>query len=109
MASPTPGQNARITISDTDALKFLERLATDDAFRAELAQDAGRVLRDHGIELDAANVPKVVSLPSKAEIGDFVEREKKKKAAMHNVLGFAILYWVLGAMPLVVAEGDDAA
>jgi putative modified peptide len=106
MESPTPGQSARITISEAEALKFLERLATDDDFRGELAANPDAVLRDHGIELDPENVPESVSLPSKAEIGEFVERQKRKKAGPHNVLGFAILYWVLGAMPLVVAEDD---
>jgi putative modified peptide len=107
MESPTPGQTANITISEAEALKFLERLATDDDFRDELARDPGGVLSDHGIELDPENVPDTVTLPPKTEIGEFVERQKRKKAGVHNVLGFAILYWVLGAMPLVVA-GDDA-
>jgi putative modified peptide len=106
MESPTPGQTANVTISEAQALKFLERLATDDDFRDELARDPGGVLGDHGIELDPESVPDTVTLPPKAEIGEFVERQKKKKAGPHNVLGFAILYWVLGAMPLVVAEDD---
>ena len=104
--TPGPGQFAHITIAEDDALAFLDRLANDDDFRAEVEQNPGAVLRAHGIALDAANIPETVTLPPKAEIAEFVEREQTKRAAARNVLGYAIFYYVLGAMPLVISEGD---
>jgi putative modified peptide len=106
MASQPPRRNARITISDEEAHKFLDRLATDDDFRAELEQNPGAILRDHGIELDAENVPETVTLPPKDDIEAFLAPLKARMIGQHGYLGFAILYWVLGAMPLVIAEDD---
>ncbi|HKH30300.1 MAG TPA: NHLP-related RiPP peptide [Gaiellaceae bacterium] len=106
--TPGPGQFAHITIGESDALDFLDRLATDDAFRDEVAQNPGGVLLAHGIALDAANIPETVTLASKEEIAEFVERERRKKAGARNVLGFAIFYYVLGAMPLVISKDDGA-
>ena len=49
-----------------------------------------------------------MTLASKEEIAEFVERERRKKAGARNVLGFAIFYYVLGAMPLVISKDDGA-
>jgi putative modified peptide len=104
-----PEQNVRITISDEDARKFLERLATDDDFRAELEQNPAALLRDHGIELQPENVPETVKLPPKDEIEAYlVPTRTRQPEGVHGWLGFAILYYVLGAMPLVVAEDDGS-
>jgi putative modified peptide len=109
MDSPTPEQNARITISHEDAQKFLERLANDDDFRAELEKNPGEVLRDHGIEIDPKNLPETVKLPPKDEIEAYLAPTRTRQAGgVHGWLGFAILYYVLGAMPLVVAEDDGS-
>ena|SRR5215211_1004876 len=105
-----PEQNVRITISDEDAQKFLERLATDDDFRAELEQNPAAVLRDHGIELlQPENVPETVTLPPKDDIDAYLAPTRTRAfGEVHGWLGFAILYYVLGAMPLVVTEDDGS-
>ena len=99
-------QNARITISDTDAQKFLERLASDDDFRAELEKNAAEVLRAHGIELDPEDLLENVTLAPKQEIEEFLQPMRTRQRAQYNWLGFAILYYVLGAMPFVLPEDD---
>ena len=101
-------QNARITISDTDAQKFLERLAADDDFRAELEGNAAEVLRAHGIALEPEDLLENVTLAPKAEIEEFLEPLRTRQRAQYNWLGFAIIYYVLGAMPFVLPEGDGA-
>jgi putative modified peptide len=99
-------QNARITISDADAQKLLERLATDDDFRAELEANAAEVLRAHGIELDPEAILESVTLAPKAEIEEFLEPLRTRQRAQYDWLGFAVIYYVLGAMPFVLPEDD---
>jgi putative modified peptide len=99
-------QNARITISDTDAQKFLERLVADDDFRAELEGNTAEVLRAHGIALEPEDLLENVTLAPKAEIEEFLEPLRTRQRAQYNWLGFAIIYYVLGAMPFVLPEDD---
>lgn len=99
-------QNARITINDAEAQEFLERLATDDDFRAELEQNAAEVLRNHGIELNPDDILESVTLAPKEEIEEFLEPLRTRQRAQYNWLGFAIIYYVLGAMPFVIPEDD---
>jgi putative modified peptide len=106
MANQPPAHSAQMTISDKDARDFLERLAADDDFRAELQQDPVAFLREHGIEVDPANVPATVTLPPKADVEAFLAPLRARAVGAHGYLGYAICYWVLGAMPLVVAEDD---
>jgi hypothetical protein len=46
-------------------------------------------------------------LPPADEIRSFIEQYLSGEYRSNNV-GYAILYFMLGAMPLVVAEGDAA-
>jgi putative modified peptide len=99
-------QSARITISDAEAQDFLERLASDDDFRAELEQNAADVLRKHGIELDPEDILESVTLAPKEEIEEFLRPLRTRQRAQYNWLGFAIIHYVLGAMPFVIPEDD---
>ncbi|WP_432377401.1 NHLP-related RiPP peptide [Duganella sp. P38] len=47
---------------------ILDKLASDDVFRAQLVNDPVKALASVGITLSPEDVPEEVSLPSKAEI-----------------------------------------
>lgn len=51
-----------------NARKMLERLASDDEFRARVEADPIGGLAEYGFKIDPANVPKSVKLPEKAQI-----------------------------------------
>ncbi len=104
-----PRRHARLSINDEEATEFLDRLANDDEFRAELEKNPRGVLLQHRIDLTHESIPESITLPSKEEIQEFLRSPQAESGQRRGVLGFAILYWVLGAMPLVVAEGDGAA
>lgn len=48
--------------------QLLDKLATDDQFRARLIADPIGVLHDMGLEGDASDIPAIRQLPSKAVI-----------------------------------------
>jgi putative modified peptide len=49
---------------------ILDKLASDDKFRAQLQADPVAALAKLGITLSADQVPEEISLPSKAELAD---------------------------------------
>jgi putative modified peptide len=103
-----PRQKAQLSIKDDEARDILERLANDDEFRAQVESNPREVLLEHRIDLSEESIPATVTLPPKEEIATFIENHLRGKGEAYGYLGFAILYWVLGAMPLVVADADGA-
>lgn len=103
---------ASIGIRDDMADEFLELLATDDEFRERLAHHPVPTLADYYIELPEDALPDTIELPSKADAAEFLDQTRKRHAAYGGggphphppppgpVLGFAILYCVLGGVPL---------
>lgn len=51
-----------------NARKLLERLATDDDFRAKMEADPVAAFAEHGFTIDPSIAPAKVQLPSKEEI-----------------------------------------
>jgi hypothetical protein len=103
-----PHRQARSSINDKEAEQFLRDLATDSELRDRFEQNPRGVLLEYRIDVPAESLPETIRLPSEDEIEQFLQQHLSLGTS-HGVLGFAILYWVLGAMPLVVAEGDGAA
>ncbi len=54
-----------------NALTFIQKLGSDDEFRAKLSDDPVAALRELGIEVPpGTEIPKVVTLPSKEEVAE---------------------------------------
>jgi hypothetical protein len=102
-----PQQDLRYAITDDEAEEFLRRLANpDDELRSQLEENPRDTLLEHN--LDIAGIPEKVSLPPAEEIETFIRNHLAGPRETNNV-GYAILYFMLGAMPLVVADGDGTA
>jgi hypothetical protein len=102
-----PAHDIRYRITDGEARDFLERLATEgDELRGRLQENPREVLLEWNI--DVVGVPETVELPPADEIRRFIENHLDGRSGKTNNVGYAILYWMLGAMPVVVAEGDGA-
>ena len=102
-------KNAKVNISAAEARQFLEKLATDDSFRNKVASNPKHELKQANIDL-SGDIPNSVTLPSKEKVRRFIDDETAV-AATGEVLGWAILYNVLGAMPIVARDeqaGDAA-
>lgn len=101
-------KNAKVKISGAEARAFLEKLATDDSFRAKVEADPQEELDKAKIEV-SGDIPNTVTLPSKQKIRKFIDDEVDTvpDATTGAVLGWAVLYVVLGAMP-IVASGEPA-
>ena len=54
---------ARIDLTEASLKALIEKLATDDEFRAELAADPAETLADYGIHLPDEEVPQNIALP----------------------------------------------
>jgi hypothetical protein len=103
-----PHHTIRYGITDDEAEKFLRALSKPDSeLRKRLETENPRaVLLDYNI--DIAGIPDRVSLPPAEEIQAFVDKHLRRSRGQTARVGYAILYFMLGAMPLVVAEGDAA-
>jgi hypothetical protein len=102
-----PKHDVRYKITDREAREFLDRLATEgDELRDQLEANPREVLLEHHIDVDG--IPDKISLPPAAEIETFINNHLRGKPDKSNNIGYAILYWMLGAMPLVVADRDAA-
>ena len=104
-------KKATVDISAADARAFLEKLATDDSFRGKVASNPKHELKQADIDV-SGDIPNNVTLPSKEKIRKFIEDEVDAAPAATTgaVLGWAVLYNVMGAMPIVAREpaGDAA-
>lgn len=98
------------------ARDFLDRLATDPAFYDAVARDPINELAKIGIDVwdDSVSPGTGVALPPQEEIQRFLgdcHDPSYLGQPGKDVLGWAILYIVLGAMPFVARdapEGDAA-
>lgn len=107
-------KDARLGTTADEAFDFLEKLATDEDFRANLERNPREVLAEYRIELSEGAIPDTVQLPSMAEAARFLGEAREREYMLgpsYHPLGYAILWLMLGAMPLVSAGGgeDDAA
>jgi hypothetical protein len=97
-----PSHDIRYSITDEEARDFLDRLANpEDELRAQLEQSPRETLLQFNI--DITGIPDQVKLPPADKIRDFLATYESGESKTNNV-GYAILYFMLGAMPLVVAE-----
>ncbi len=82
----TPSFFERLTMHISNELRsILDKLASDDKFRAHLQTDPVSTLSKLGIKLDASQVPAQVSLPSKAQVAveqQELQRELETTTAM---------------------------
>jgi hypothetical protein len=103
-----PFQDVHYGITDEEARDFLEQLANEDSeLRQRLAEEDPReVLLEYKIHIKGVS-REDVKLPDAQRIKDFITNELQRPDETHNV-GYAIIYFMLGAMPFVVAEGDAA-
>ncbi|MFP2903503.1 hypothetical protein ACLESD_00185 [Pyxidicoccus sp. 3LFB2] len=71
--------------------RFIEKLASDDALRAEVERDPVGTLKAHGIHVDPSKVPAGgVTLPSKETLqGDLDEHVARMQAPMGIVIFMA--------------------
>lgn len=69
---------------------LLDKLAKDDGFRDRLLGDPVRTLRGLGIELDAAKVPAVRSLPAKDVAAADHAALESKHAGENNMVLFLL-------------------
>ena len=101
-------KRASVDITADEAREFLEKLATDDDFREKVARNPKHELREAKIDV-SGDIPNDVTLPSKEKIRRFIDDElyEASDATTGAVLGWAVLYNVLGAMP-IVARGEPA-
>jgi hypothetical protein len=102
-----PHHDLRYGITDGEAKDFLRQLADPDSeLRRRLETENPRdVLLDYN--LDIVGIPDTISLPPAEEIQTF-NRDFLRLSDETNNVGYAILYFMLGAMPLVVADGNAA-
>lgn len=85
-------------LSPDQARAFVERVTSDDDFRAALTDDPGRVLAEFGIDVPPELLPEQVSLPSKHELEaihqvfDWVLRFRSDQGEMkvHHTFFFCI-------------------
>lgn len=59
--------------SQENARKLLQRLAEDDAFRAQMEADPIAAFAEHGFTIDPAIAPRRIELPSKYEISKNID------------------------------------
>jgi hypothetical protein len=102
-----PHHDLRYDITDAEAEEFLRRLADpNDELRRKLEESPRDCLLEWN--LDIVGIPEKVTLPDAGEIDEFINNHLHRSGSKTNNVGYAILYFMLGAMPLVVADGDAA-
>ena len=72
-----------------DAQKLLERLATDDDFRARMEADPVAALAEYGFVIDPKIAPHAVSLPPKEHIKENIELLSKQIEASSTWILFS--------------------
>ena len=102
-------QKARISLTEDEALDFLNRLADErDSLRESVERNPRAALLEYRIDVSAESVPETVTLPSADQVRRFVDAYHESNymgpQPFGPVLGWAILHIVLGAMPLVAVD-----
>ncbi len=78
---------ATVTGSKTLAHAFIERLARDDAFRAQTTADPVGAAAQYGFSIDRARLPaEGITLPSKAVMNEHLDMIAEKFAAAASVI-----------------------
>ena len=101
-----PFHEVHYFITDVEAREVIEQLAQEGSdLRTRLQEEdrAGSCSTSTSTSRDSRPDP----VPPADEIRSFIEQHLSGEDRSNNV-GYAILYFMLGAMPLVVAEGDAA-
>lgn len=73
------------------ASDFLNKLATDDSFRARVESDPAAVYAEHGLKLDPKELAEMAGgakLPSKEEITANMATYKKRHEEVHAMMMF---------------------
>ena len=98
-------RHLRVTVDITPerAEALLGLIQDDDDFRAELEKNPRRVLGEYGIKVEEG-LPETVKLPPKEALASIVSHAREERLlevgpSIPQV--FALLWWVIGAMPLV--------
>jgi putative modified peptide len=92
----------RITINATplEVLEFLQKLATDDAFRARFQKDPGEVLAEHHLYFPVGHLPADAVLPDKAALAralsEFTTSGKFDAIGVHSPdrWAFGLFWWL---------------
>jgi hypothetical protein len=88
------------SISRQKATEILERLARDEGFRAEFEANPRQLLFEHHIDLSTETLPETVTLPPPEIIEEMLDLTKKLEKSAQP-FGFALLFVVFGAMPMI--------
>lgn len=83
---------AAVSSNKTLAHAFIERLARDDAFRAEMVADPVATSAQYGFSIDRSRLPKGgITLPSKAILSEHLDSVAERfAAAAHVIVVFTI-------------------
>jgi putative modified peptide len=95
-------------ISREKAISLIERLATDDDFRAEFAANTRTILLDHRIDVSPETLPEEITLPDKEAIARLLEHARTMVPESASPFGLLALFVAFGAMP-VITGGRPAA
>jgi hypothetical protein len=95
-----------IDITPEQAEALLGLLQDDDEFRDRLVADPNGVLGEYGIHIEEG-MPETIKLPSREALSSLVAHARDQEllhfrpevSSVPHV--FALLWWVIGAMPLV--------
>ena len=78
---------ATVASNKTLAVAFIERLASDDAFRAEMVADPVATSAQYGFSVDRKRLPKDgIKLPSKAIMNEHLDVIAERFAAAASVV-----------------------
>jgi hypothetical protein len=95
----------RIDTTRDRAVEFLSRLADDDDFRQQLAEDPRRVLYDYGVELPDELIPAFVDLPEKGDVQQLISGDLAAMGSMQaGPAMFFPVFVFFFAFPFLAAE-----
>jgi hypothetical protein len=101
----------KATISRRKAQELIEKLASDDEFRAKFEAKPRTVLFEHRIDVSPESLPETVTLPPKEKIRELIPVAYDLVDESASPFGFLLLFVVFGAMPVVTGArpaGDAA-
>ena len=73
-----------------NARKFLQRLADDDAYRAQVEKDPVGCLAEYGFKVDKAKAPARVKLPSSKEIKANIDQLSERISSTSGIYVFMV-------------------
>lgn len=99
--------HVKVRTTPKQGREFLEKLASDDDFRARVEREPKAALAEYGVDVPDHALPQAVTLPPREHVQGMLahlnEQDELGKTG-HLPHGYALLYCVLGAMPLVDAR-----